>query len=250
MLDAARLRDFINRFYGYGTWNAKLWFVGMEEGGGESPDEIDRRLKAWDGSNDLMDLKVFHDHINLHGRDWFSERPPIQHTWGKLIRTILRAAGRDTNTEAVRQYQRDALGRRDGSTALIELLPLPSPSLNRWTYGDVNVPWLATCDQYRNEILPRREAAIRDQITLRKPTAVVFYGLGYREYWERIAGREFDSVDGERFLTTQNETTRFVLARHPAAKGVRNAEYDAIGRMIRGERVGVRGPTPKGLSQN
>jgi hypothetical protein len=23
----------MNRFFGYGSWNAKLWFVGMEEGG-------------------------------------------------------------------------------------------------------------------------------------------------------------------------------------------------------------------------
>lgn len=49
MLDRAHLQDFMNRFYGYGSWDVELWFIGMEERGGNSMDEVERRLNAWDG---------------------------------------------------------------------------------------------------------------------------------------------------------------------------------------------------------
>jgi hypothetical protein len=46
MIDTGRLNDFMHRFYGYGSWDAPLWFVGMEEGGGSTIDEIELRLKS------------------------------------------------------------------------------------------------------------------------------------------------------------------------------------------------------------
>ena len=33
MLNDELLEDFMRRFYGYGTFHAPIWFVGMEEGG-------------------------------------------------------------------------------------------------------------------------------------------------------------------------------------------------------------------------
>jgi hypothetical protein len=41
------LDDFAHRFYGYGNYGGPFWFVGMEEGGGDSSEEIARRLSAW-----------------------------------------------------------------------------------------------------------------------------------------------------------------------------------------------------------
>lgn len=233
MLDPALLRDFMKCFFGYGSWDARLWFIGMEEGGGDSLEELVRRLKAWDRSNELMDIKAFHNEINVGGKDWFGEHPPIQSTWGKLIRLALAAAGRDTDAEAVRRYQRDELGRRGGPVALIELLPLPSPSVNHWLYAEAAIPSIATRAGYRNEMLPRRMDAIVDRIAKHKPSAVIFYGMAYRACWEVIAGRTFEAVKGERFLIAEDYGRRFVLAPHPAARGVRNADYEAIGRTLR-----------------
>ena len=34
------LRHWIDNFYGYGSWQAKFWFVGYEEGGGDTPEEV------------------------------------------------------------------------------------------------------------------------------------------------------------------------------------------------------------------
>jgi hypothetical protein len=34
------LKDFAHKFYGYGSWRAPIWFIGMEEGGGKTFQEI------------------------------------------------------------------------------------------------------------------------------------------------------------------------------------------------------------------
>jgi hypothetical protein len=226
--DLEKLDAFIRQFYGYGSWDAPLWFIGMEEGGGRKIEELDRRLKAWDGTEALADLKDYH--AALGGTGWFAERPKLQTTWAKLIRIAMKYEGKAINGEAVRAYQRDELARRAGTTALIELLPLPSPSLSEWLYATLNVPSLESRESYQTATLPFRKSAIRTRLERHKPEVVVFYGRGYQAHWEDIAQRPFARPDGYgRFLTAANDATRFVIAPHPAAKGVANADFDAIG---------------------
>jgi hypothetical protein len=231
MIDSVLLDDFMRRFFGYGSWDAKLWSLGMEEGGGGSKEEIERRFAAWDRSDDLADAREYHAAVG--GMRWFDERPKIQSTWAKLIRVTLAATGRDTDTESVRRYQRDAFGRRGGELAVIELLPLPSPSTSRWLYESYNIPEISTRDRYRKGVLPQRIKAIRERIEKHRPAVVVFHGIAYRKYWEEIIGRRFTPRNGERFETASDGNTRFALAPHPVAKGVSNADFEAIGRWIR-----------------
>jgi hypothetical protein len=231
MIDPVLLEDFMRRFFGYGSWDAKLWFVGMEEGGGECMEEIERRFAAWDRSDDLADAREYH--AGIGGVRWFDQRPKIQSTWGKLIRVALAASGRETDTESVRRYQRDAFGRHGGEMAVIELLPLPSPSTSNWLYESFGIPAISTRDRYRDGVRPQRIKAIRERIEKHRPALVVFYGIGYGEDWEEIIGRRFTPKNGERFKTASNGTTRFALAQHPVAKGVSNADFEAIGRWIR-----------------
>ena len=231
MIDVARLDDFMSRFCGYGTWTAPAWFVGMEEGGGQALDEIERRLAAWDGSDELADLHEYQ--AGIGGLRWFSDRPKIRSTWGKLIRVLLAFRGARTDKDSVRQYQRDQLGRRNADTALIELLPLPSPSTAKWIYSSLNIPAIATRERYYSELLPRRIAAIHTRIATHRPAFVVFYGIGYREDWEAIIGTKFELVQEERFQIAPDAATKFVLAPHPVATGVSNADFEAIGRWLR-----------------
>jgi hypothetical protein len=232
MIDEARLRDFVRLFFGYGSWAAPLWFIGMEEGGGNSIDEIERRLRAWDGSDALADIGEYHNEIG--GTDWFARHPPLQTTWAKLIRVVLASHGQQqATTEDVRAYQRDHLGRRAGETAIIELLPLPSPSTSAWLYPSWGVALYATREDYVRAELPGRIAELRRRLLQHKPKVVVFYGLGYREHWEAIAGGRFESVEGTRFFALKRESL-FIMAPHPAAKGIRNEDFDAIGGWIAG----------------
>lgn len=46
-LDDQLVDQFIHTFYGSGTYSASFWFVGMEEGGGISLEEVTKRLAIW-----------------------------------------------------------------------------------------------------------------------------------------------------------------------------------------------------------
>jgi hypothetical protein len=48
----------MHNFYGYGDYRGAYWFVGMEEGGSDSFDEVAKRLRLWDerGRRELEDV--------------------------------------------------------------------------------------------------------------------------------------------------------------------------------------------------
>ena len=46
--DDTLLADFAQTFYGYGDYNGDYWFVGMEEGGGDSFQYIENCIVTWD----------------------------------------------------------------------------------------------------------------------------------------------------------------------------------------------------------
>jgi hypothetical protein len=235
VIDPALLDAFLHGFYGYGSWTAKLWFIGMEEGGGTSMKEIAKRLTIWDrrGRAELEELRDYHQALGVTAH--FGPAARIQATWGKLARIALAAEGHDAvDKESVRDFQRHRLGRHGESTALIELLPLPSPSTSHWLYADLGIPSLATREAYRDSLAPAREQALSQKIAAYHPDAVVFYGMAYRPEWERITGSPFAEVPGQRFLIA-NGNPRYFLAPHPAAQGVKGSDFDAIGEYVRRE---------------
>lgn len=44
VIEEKPLQHWIDHFYGYGSWKARIWFVGYEEGGGEVPEEVAEKV--------------------------------------------------------------------------------------------------------------------------------------------------------------------------------------------------------------
>ena len=67
-------------WFGYGSWDAKYWFVGMEPGG----DDLDVSVRMWRalGSTELVDIAAHHEPGSY---DWFSATSKTQQTWRALI---------------------------------------------------------------------------------------------------------------------------------------------------------------------
>jgi hypothetical protein len=63
--DDQLLLDFMNAFYGYGNYKAPYWFIGMEEGGGDSFEEVTKRLSVWDrrGRRELEDAAEYFEEV-------------------------------------------------------------------------------------------------------------------------------------------------------------------------------------------
>jgi hypothetical protein len=237
MFDDPLLHDFMNTFYGYGSYTGDYWFVGMEEGGGNLFTEIEQRLNDWHrrGRQELEDIVAYH--AEICAERFFGPNPKLQPTWNRLIRIELSAKGQDVDTERVRAYQKEHLGRHTSTNCLVELLPLPSRSTRDWLYAQHSqLPCLTSREVYTHQFAQLRAAHLKQRIQQYKPKAVVFYSvnLSYIHWWEVIAGVEFTkSMVGDRdCYVAQNEDTVFAITHHPVANGVKNEYFHQVGKIL------------------
>ena len=234
ILNVTLLEKFMTTFYGSGNYTGDYWFIGMEEGGGSTFERVKKRLETWQklGEEELVDIYKFHIGINFP--DYFRNPVKLQRTWAQQARIILAAKGKPTTVDHVKAYQRDIIGRKNSETCLLELLPLPSPSTSIWNYGEwSNLHYLRDRKTYLKYCIPWRCKHIRSQIITHKPKVVVFFGKSYSPYWQQIAGNNIKFRDQGDFLIGDSMSTAFIIANHPAARGVTNAYYEEIGSLIR-----------------
>lgn len=199
-------------WFGYGSWNARYWFVGMEPGGegdGASHESWERL-----GAGELIDCRTHH--LDCGFTRWHGgERPPTQPTWRRLVQLLLAYKGEDTSLDAVARYQRDRLGALDDETAVIELS----------AHHAVNMGIDVARTQHRDD----RIALIRRRLDENEPTLVVFYGRTYQTEYERVVGAPF-GPDG----TLWRGRTLCVLTPHPVAQsGPPPAYWVSLGHAMR-----------------
>jgi hypothetical protein len=232
LFDDQLLSQFVQNFCGYGNYSGQFWFIGMEEGGGNSFSEINTRLTTWAnrGKSELDDLAEYHNDIGV--MDWFNDKPKLQPTWNKLIRILLSSSGKLPTTEQVREYQKTLLGRLFGDTCLLELLPLPSPSIGQWLYAQYSqLPYLKDRATYRQECIESRIEHLQGRINQYQPKVVIFYSLSYQEYWKKITRVDF-CQNSDKIYFGRNESTLFVMTKHPAAQGVTSEYFHQVGQLI------------------
>lgn len=236
------LEAFIRNFYGYGNFEGDYWFVGLEQGGGNSFEEVEKRLDGWhkNGRRALEDAAKYHQAIGL-GDFFHPKKPRLQSTWARLIRTIYGFKGHDStdiSAKKVKTYQRDKFLRLNSSSCSIELLPLPSPSMNDWLYANHSaLPHLKTRSIYRDKFARDRADTMQEKIAAYKPRFVMFYGLHpeYITWWKYIADVPFETIDITPKFTAdfaRDANTTYVISRHPVAFGVTNTYWHTLGQII------------------
>jgi hypothetical protein len=236
LLNESLLKLFIDRFYGYGNLDAPYWFIGMEEGGGNSLEEISLRLSTWcergmQTTEDLVDY-----HLALGIDQFFGEKPRLQSTWAKLIRVLHMLEGKPTTTDAIRTTQGSQLGRSDSLSCLLELLPLPSPSTDQWLYGDhTSLEFLKDRETYRTVLIPKRIDQLRAMIQEYSPKVVMCYGSAYRQHWLKIIQSDVETIVLDKYDVQIGSTgMRWVaMVPHPTATGITNAYFEAVGALLR-----------------
>ncbi len=229
------LSDYMGGFWGYGNLSGDYWFVGMEEGGGDSFDEVNQRVTQWDrrGRNSFEDLYEYHKDISIP--KWFRKKAPLQSTWNRLIRVLLVAKGEIPEREVVRSYQIEKLGRSNGEVCLMELLPLPSPSMNHWMYSEhTDIPFLSSREEYTKKVGVIRAKKITELIRKYQPTFVMFYGIGYLDWWEKVADTKLTSkiLHNKIAYFGKLGNTAVAVSQHPVAQGVSLDYFHDIGRNL------------------
>lgn len=235
MLDDQLLEQYIHTFYGYGNYHGSFWFIGKEEGGGKTIGNIIQRLNIWSqrGCRELEDLCEYRQAFGGARRS--NKRPAIQRSWGKLIRSLLKAEGQKVSNEQIRKYQEKYLAIEKGESCLLELLPLPSPNTGKWLYSNHSqLPQLRRREFYRDFYVAQRANHIRQRILEHQPRAVVFYSADswYQPWWKAIAEGVHFSTHEHGFQWGTDGSTLFVIAKHPTRHGVTNQYFEAIGGLI------------------
>lgn len=231
------LAEFADSFYGYGNYQGDYWFIGMEEGGGDSFEEIENRLIGWQkrGCKELEDIYEYHLDV---GPKWFiGSKPVLQPTWRGLIRLLLSIEGLKPDPEMVRDYQKNQLGRETSNNCLLEILPLPSPSTSKWLYGNhSDLPQLASREAYKRFYFEVRATHIRQKIAEYNPKIVVFYSINpeYMNFWKTIAGVEFaeHSLEKHSFFMGKRNQTSYLVTRHPTAFHTSSDYFHSVGAQI------------------
>lgn len=238
MLNENTLNAFMSTFMGYGDFNADTWFVGMEESGGNSLEDVQTRIGTWAerGGRVLEDCAEYHHAIGK-GQLFTSPVRAAQPTWDWLMRAQLMSEGRAYDVAASKALQSERWLRSGSKTCAIELLPLPSPNTGVWHYDQFsNDPTLRNRASYKAAVLPTRIAAIQSAIDKHKPRNVVFYSKKYGAHWQQIAGVDFVEVDG--LHIAQSDGTSFICTIHPTAQikgsGKKIAYWENLGARLVG----------------
>jgi hypothetical protein len=228
------IEAYSNEFFGYGQWDAPVWFIGLEEAGAGTPTELQARLAAWNqrGRRELEAAPSFYPACGQH--HWHGPDAALQRTWRQLIRMLLVARGEPGNEEDLLGYQKNTLGTFSGDVCLTELLPLPAPSHRHWPYAaHENLPfWMRSREQFTKRVIAGRIATLQRKIAVHRPRTVIFYFWKPRPPAEAIAGGEFQTVISEKLLGFESNDTACFITGHPAS-GYPDSYFEDLGIYFR-----------------
>jgi hypothetical protein len=212
----------IANFWGYGSFEAPAWFVGMEEGLGPET-ELEERFRASDGK---ATIDIRRDMARIpHAMRWFQPpRPPIQPNWKyPLALYLFLRNGRPSTPEEIRAYQLDVLGDVDRKdSCVIELMPLParSSSDEDWRYSN----YVGSRRQYLERYKPERVRQLRTLIGANRPRLVIFHSLKYLSDWASVLGSGLQQITRQMHFAAANGSASCVI---PNANS-RGMSYDRL----------------------
>ena len=165
-------------FQGYGNLRGPFWFIGMEEYGDESIQQLLVRTRF----REIEDLARAHDPDMLNWPITASSR--LVPTWDIMSQIVLNLSGQASwfDRKIRRAYQTQKLGRHGGETFLAELLPIPKRHVANWPH------WMpfASREEYEKQLLPRRIKMLRETFRRSSPAYVFCYGKGYWHHYKGI----------------------------------------------------------------
>ena len=247
MLNNVQLLDRLYNFWGLGSFESDYWFVGMEEGGGNSLDEVSKRLQVWTdlGATELVDNYAYHIGIDGYGLErYFEGNIKQQQTWAKLIRTFL--VVKDPNakytSDDIKYFQAKKWGRSNSDNCLIEIFPLTSPSAYRWNYDKwSDMAILKDRNSYKTTLRKSRVNSLICKIDFHKPRLVLMYGMSneYLDIWSEVSRIKFGEATKKMVYKNKfihcgfYKESLFVITYQPSFAWS-NAYWEGVGLIING----------------
>jgi hypothetical protein len=227
------LIHWINNFFGYGSWNARIWFVSYEETGGDTPGAVADKLDYFyaehpSGDNTaLCDIRKLYRNVafridgpkaklftNLFEYR-FDSNAILHGVWKNLIAFV--HGYNDQEIPDLIGYQKNSFAiPSSNSEALIPLFPLPSPHNHAWYYSWLSVPgvdFLKSRTLYQEHLYQSRINRILQNIQMYKPEVVLMYGMENinalkKSVQEIFPSASFKSVKAIKLQIPQHHATR------------------------------------------
>lgn len=218
-------KDFegLSHFVGYGNLDADYWFIGMEEGGGGK-----ENLEARKQFSQVMDCAEAHEILGI--TKYHKGKNIIQRTWRGMCCIMLALEGKEINTESIREYQANNLGRSKGNTLLCELMPIPKPRLDAWEYFSL-FPQFSSREDYYRKIKPRRIKYLRSILAENKPNFVIYYG---KKYWDdfKLLFPNLHFLKTDQFEIARSINCQVLLSDHFTARTM-NGKFNIIAQILK-----------------
>ena len=199
LIDEGALEHWIDHFYGYGSWDAKIWFIALEEAGGDLPEEAADKFNYFykahhtpGTQSTLCDIRALYKQVlfrgdgpraelftTMHDYRFGSSRSVLHGLWKNLI--AFTHGYRNEPLPDLLTYQKKSLAVPSRHReALINLYPLPAHN-HAWYYSWLDLPpqfgFLKTRALYYSHLQERRVAHILSRIREHKPDVVLMYGM-------------------------------------------------------------------------
>lgn len=259
------LEHWIEHFFGYGSWEAKFWFVAFEEGGGDTPEEVADKLNYFSnvhapGTHNLCDIRKLYKQVafKIDGPradlfntlfDYRFGSDAVQHgAWKNLIAFV--HGYQNQPLPDLLTYQRKSLGSTtERNEALLRLYPLPAHN-HAWYYSWLNLPklpYLKSRVSYQDHVYFNRIDRFLSNINEYKPAVVVMYGMGNIEKLKKsiksfFPGTKFNSVKAikqhipQHHHTSLGATKLVLTTQRPQLRHGRietGFDWEAFGKSIR-----------------
>lgn len=205
----------INNFWGYGSLEAPVWFVGMEEGLGPTVDteELEVRFRSADEKT-TIDMRRDMGHLVGHMK-WFRKNSPIQATWKYPIALYLYLKNHKIPTQQeIREHQGLVLGdtlKKESST--IELMPLPSQKAHQstWLYEKYGILGLSSRKEYLATCKPKRVQELKNLVRKYSPELIIFFSVGYLPEWTEVIGEKPKEITKQMYFLKTKKTSFCIL---------------------------------------
>lgn len=266
LIEEKPLKYWMDNFYGYGSWDARIWFVGYEEGGGDLPEEVADKVNYFNrvhnsGTPALCDIRDLYRNVafDIQGPKSglftnlfeyrFDTNAILHGTWKNLI--AFAHGYRSKKLPDLLDYQKKSFAvPSKNSEALIKLYPLPSPHNHAWYYSWLDMPrmpFLKSRGLYEEHMYPNRIQRILENMTTFKPEVVLMYGMNNinrlkQTIQEFSPGVKFKMIKAikqkipQHHLAEINGIILLVTTQIPALRHNRvesGFDWEAVGKMVK-----------------
>lgn len=261
-----KLLHWLHNFYGYGSWQARFWFIGYEEPGGDIPEEVADKFNYFsthhaEAKPTLCNIRELYQHVSVGTEDPKAEKftnrydyrfgtTAIQSTVWKNL-TAFEYGYDNQPVPDLFLYQKEKFAQAGlKREAMIPLYPLPGSHTHSWHYNWLNLTgcdFLKSQQRYEEYIYPQRIHTILSNLREHKPEVVLMFGMkninGLKKSIQDFFGTvQFSTGKGIKLQIPQhhradiNGTTLIITTQIPALRHGRietGFDWEEFGRRVR-----------------